>query len=53
MVGWEIRMRKVIVEELIRAGCVFLLLMWVLAYLRNSGVLALSTLSLLATGTGV
>ena len=46
-------MRKIIVEELLRAGCVFLLLMWVLAYLQNRGVLALSTLSLLATGGGV
>jgi len=46
-------MRKIIVEELIRAGCVFLLLMWVLAYLQNRGVLALSTLSLLAAGAGV
>jgi len=45
--------RKIIVEELLRAGCVFLLLMWVLAYLQNRGVLALSTLSLLATGGGV
>jgi len=46
-------MKKIIVEELIRAGCVFLLLMWVLAYLQNRGVLALSTLSLLAAGAGV
>ena len=46
-------MRKIIVQELIRAGCVFLLLMYGLAYLQNTGVLALSTLSLLAIGVGV
>ena len=46
-------MRKIIVEELLRAGGVFLLSMWVLWYLQNKGVLALSTLSLLATGGGV
>jgi len=46
-------MRSIIVQELIRAGCVFLLLMWILAYLQNRGVLALSTLSLLAAGGGV
>jgi len=46
-------MRKIIVEELIRAGCVFLLSMWVLGNLKNTGVLALSTLSLLAVGAGV
>jgi len=46
-------MRKIIVEELIRAGCVFLLSMWGLWYLQNKGVLALSTLSLLAAGAGV
>lgn len=46
-------MRKIIVEELLRAGGVFLLLMWVLTYLQNRGVLALSTLSLLAAGGGV
>ena len=46
-------MRKIIVEELIRAGGVFLLSMWGLWYLQNKGVLALSTLSLLAAGAGV
>jgi len=46
-------MRKIIVEELLRAGGVFILLMWILAYLQNRGVLALSTLSLLATGGGI
>ncbi|MBA7652556.1 hypothetical protein ES703_60391 [subsurface metagenome] len=46
-------MRKIIVQELIRAGCVFLLLMYGLAYLQDTGVLALSTLSLLAIGVGV
>jgi len=46
-------MRKIIVWELIRAACIFLLLMWILGYLKNTGVLALSTLSLLATGAGV
>ena len=46
-------MRKIIVEELIRAGCVFILLMYGLGYLQNKGVLALPTLSLLATGAGV
>jgi len=46
-------MRKIIVEELLRAGGVFLLSMWGLWYLQNKGVLALSTLSLLATGGGI
>ena len=46
-------MRSIIVQELIRAGCVFLLLMWILGNLKNTGVLALSTLSLLAAGGGV
>jgi len=46
-------MRRIIIQELIRAGCVFLLLMYGLAYLQNKGVLALSTLSLLAIGVGV
>ena len=46
-------MRKIIVEELLRAGCVFLLLMWVLAYLQNRGVLAVSTSSLFAVSGGV
>jgi len=46
-------MRKIIVQELIRAGCVFILLMWGLWYLQDKAVLALSTLSLLAIGGGV
>jgi len=46
-------MRKIIVEELLRSGCVFLLSMWGLWYLQNKGVLALSTLSLLAVSAGV
>jgi len=46
-------MRKIIVQELLRAVGVFLLLMWVLWYLQNRGVLALSNLSLLAIGVGV
>ena len=46
-------MRKIIVEELIRTGCVFILLMWGLMYLQNTGVLAVSTSSLLAAGGGV
>ena len=46
-------MRKIIVEELLRAGCVFLLLMWGLWYLQNKGVLALSTSSLFAVSGGV
>ena len=46
-------MRNIIVQELIRAGCVFLLLMWGLWYLQDKGVLALSTLNLLAIGGGV
>jgi hypothetical protein len=46
-------MRKIIGGELLRAGCIFLLLMWGLWYLQNVGVLALSTLSLVATGAGI
>jgi len=46
-------MRKIIGGELLRAGCIFLLLMWGLWYLQNMGVLALSTLSLVATGAGI
>jgi len=41
-------MRSIIVQELIRAGCVFILLMSGLWYLKNTGVLALSTSSLFA-----
>jgi hypothetical protein len=47
------KMRGIIIQELIRAGGVFLLLMWGLWYLQDRGVLALSTLGLLATGAGV
>jgi hypothetical protein len=46
-------MRNIIVQELIRAGCVFILLMWGLWYLQNKGVLALSIPSLLAASGGV
>jgi len=46
-------MRKIIVEELLRAGGVFLLSMWGLWYLQNKGVLALSTSSLFAVSGGV
>ena len=46
-------MRKIIGGELLRAGCIFLLLMWGLWYLQNMGVLALSTLRLVATGAGI
>lgn len=46
-------MRKIIVEELLRAGSVFILLMWGLWYLRNTGVLAASTSSLFAVSGGV
>jgi hypothetical protein len=46
-------MRKIIGGELLRAGCIFLLLMWGLWYLQNVGVLALSTLSLVAIGAGI
>lgn len=46
-------MRKIIVEELIRAGVVLTLLMWGLGYLQNRGVLAASTSSLLAASAGI
>ena len=46
-------MRKIIVQELLRAGCVFILLMWILGNLKNTGVLALSTSSLFAVSGGV
>jgi len=46
-------MRKIIVEELLRAGGVFLLSMWGLWYLQNRGVLAVSTSSLFAISGGV
>jgi hypothetical protein len=47
------RMRSIIMQELIRVGCVFILLMWGLWYLQNKGVLALSTSSLFAVSGGV
>ena len=46
-------MRSIIVQELLRAGCVFILLMSGLWYLKNTGVLALSTSSLFAVSGGV
>ena len=46
-------MRKIIGEELLRAGGVFILLMWGLWYLQNRGVLAGSTSSLFAVSGGV
>ena len=46
-------MRSIIVQELIRAGCVFLLLMWILGNLKNTGVLAVSTSNLFAASGGV
>jgi len=46
-------MRKIIVEELLRAGVVFALLMSGFVYLQNKGVLAASTSTLLAVSGGV
>ena len=46
-------MRKIIVQELIRAGLVFALLMSGFVYLQNKGVLAASTSTLLAISGGV
>jgi hypothetical protein len=46
-------MRKIIVEELLRAGCVFIFLTWILVNLKNMGVLAVSTSSLFAASGGV
>jgi uncharacterized membrane protein len=46
-------MRKIIVQELIRAGVVFALLMSGFVYLQNKGVLAASISSLLAASGGV
>jgi hypothetical protein len=46
-------MRKIIVQELLRAGCVFILLMWILVNFKNAGVLAVSTSSLFAVSGGV
>jgi len=46
-------MRKIIVEELLRAGCVFIFLMWILVNLKTAGVFAVSTSSLFAASGGV
>ena len=46
-------MRKIIVQELIRAGCVFLLLIWGSAYLHKTGVLAVPASSLIAASGGI
>jgi hypothetical protein len=46
-------MRKIIVQELLRAGGVFIFLMWILVNLKNMGVLAVSTSSLFAASGGV
>ncbi len=46
-------MRKIIVEELIRAGVALPLLMWGLWYLQNRGVLAASIQTLFAASAGI
>jgi len=46
-------MRKIIVEELLRAGCVFIFLMWILVNLKNAGLLPISASSLFAASGGV
>ena len=46
-------MRKIIVQELIRAGCVFILLIWGSAYLHKTGMLAVPASSLIAASGGV
>ena len=46
-------MRKIIVEELLRAGCVFIFLMWILVNLKTASVFAVSTSSLFAASGGV
>jgi len=46
-------MRSIILQELIRAVCVFILLMWILGNLKNTGVLAVSTSNLFAASGGV
>jgi len=46
-------MRKIIVEELIRAGVALALLMWGLWYLQNTGVLAASIQTLFAASVGI
>ena len=46
-------MRSIIVQELIRAGCVFLLLIWGSAYLHKTGILAVPASSLIAASGGI
>jgi len=46
-------MRSIILQELIRAVCVFILLMWILGNLKSTGVLAVSTSNLFAASGGV
>jgi hypothetical protein len=46
-------MRSIILQELLRAGCVFILLMWGLWYLQNKGMLDLSTSNLFVVSGGV
>jgi len=46
-------MRKIIVQELIRAGCVFILLIWGSAYLHKTGMLAVPASSLIHASGGV
>ena len=46
-------MRKIIVQELIRAAMVLILLIWGSAYLHKTGVLAVPASSLLAASGGV
>ena len=46
-------MRKIIVQELLRAVCVFIFLMYILGNFKNAGVLAVSTSSLFAASGGV
>jgi len=46
-------MRSIILQELLRAGGVFILLMWILGNLKNTGMLDLSTSSLFAVSVGV
>ena len=46
-------MRKIIVQEFLRAVCVFIFLMYILGNFKNAGVLAVSTSSLFAASGGV
>jgi hypothetical protein len=46
-------MRKIIVQELIRAGAALPAWMWILWYLQNKGVLAASTWTLFAVSFGI